>query len=178
MKVHRLKSDQNCVKHTHSRVWHTASLHSFSLTTFLIYFWWRWNQINCQHPVGGVWQCEVRNLETATAQGQTSVCGSGGKWQPELQQGRERKAEKRLGGNTTDALIGVSQMSSLRGQITWAWRWLCGNSCAAIQPWRDHRCHTGEKEGERHQDRGVADKNANVGFSYWKVEWRQPVCVV
>lgn len=51
MKEYRLKSVQNSVKHTHSHVWHTASLHWLSVTAFLIYCcsWWRWSQISCQH---------------------------------------------------------------------------------------------------------------------------------
>lgn len=64
-----------------------------------------------------------------------------------------------MGGNTTDALIVVTQMSSLRGDCV----------AIAVQPYSlDGTIGATQerKRGERRQDRGVADKNANVGFSY------------
>lgn len=135
-KAHKLKSDQNGVKCTHSHMQHTTTLHWLSVTAFLMYCrsWWRWSWINCQHSVGGAQpQCEACNLEAAAVQGQTSGWGGQGSPPSRLEgghdrTGEERRREKRLGGNATGSLISVAQMSSWWGLITWAWWQLHGGA--------------------------------------------------
>lgn len=120
-KAYKLKTDQNGVKCTRSRMRRATTLHWLSVTALLMHRrnWWRWSRINCQHSVRGAQpQCDACNLEAAVAQGQTSGLGGRGSPPPQLEDGQERTGEGRLGGNTRGSLISVAQMSSWWGLIT------------------------------------------------------------